>query len=119
MVPNDKGSRRGATHQHEPAEPTARHGEHPHSGRWAHDTHAGHSVAMFRDKFWVSLLLTLPTLVWGHMLQRALRLVEQAQSSRSRAQSLADRAAFWLTWVALGAGAVTLVGWAEAVRALH
>jgi Cu2+-exporting ATPase len=36
-----------------------------------HDKHAGHSVAMFRDKFWVSLLLTLPTLVWGHMLQRA------------------------------------------------
>jgi Cu2+-exporting ATPase len=27
---------------------------------------------MFRDKFWISLLLTLPTLVWGHMLQRAL-----------------------------------------------
>src|SRR5256886_11763390 len=26
---------------------------------------------MFRDKFWVSLLLTLPTLVWGHMLERA------------------------------------------------
>jgi Cu2+-exporting ATPase len=40
-----------------------------------------------------------------------MRLVEQAQSSRSRAQVLADRAAFWLTWVALGAGAVTLVGW--------
>jgi len=40
-----------------------------------------------------------------------MRLVEQAQSSRSRAQALADRAAFWLTWVALGAGVVTLVGW--------
>jgi Cu2+-exporting ATPase len=40
-----------------------------------------------------------------------MRLVAQAQSSRSRAQALADRAAFWLTWIALGAGAVTLVGW--------
>jgi Cu2+-exporting ATPase len=40
-----------------------------------------------------------------------MRLVEQAQTSRSRAQALADRAAFWLTWVALGAGAVTLVAW--------
>src|SRR6185295_9533312 len=40
-----------------------------------------------------------------------MRLVAQAQSSRSRAQILADRAAFWLTWVALGAGVVTLVGW--------
>src|SRR3954464_14293371 len=37
----------------------------------AHDKHAGHSVAMFRDKFWISLLLTIPTLIWGHMLQRA------------------------------------------------
>jgi P-type Cu2+ transporter len=37
------------------------------------DAHAGHSVAMFRDKFWISLLLTLPTLIWGHMLQRAFR----------------------------------------------
>ncbi|HEU5304154.1 MAG TPA: heavy metal translocating P-type ATPase, partial [Gemmatimonadales bacterium] len=25
---------------------------------------------MFRDRFWISLLLTVPTLVWGHMLQR-------------------------------------------------
>jgi Cu2+-exporting ATPase len=40
-----------------------------HSG---HDKHAGHSVAMFRRKFWGSLALTLPTLIWGHMLQRAL-----------------------------------------------
>ena len=40
-----------------------------------------------------------------------MRLVEQAQTSRSRAQALADRAAFWLTWVALGAGALTLAAW--------
>ena len=40
-----------------------------------------------------------------------MRLVEQAQSSRSRAQALADRAAFWLTMVALGAGAATLIAW--------
>ena len=37
-----------------------------------HDKHAGHSVEMFRDKFWISLLLTIPTLLWGHMLQRFL-----------------------------------------------
>jgi Cu2+-exporting ATPase len=37
-----------------------------------HDKHAGHSVAMFRNKFWVSLLLTLPTLVWGEMMPQAL-----------------------------------------------
>ena len=45
------------------------------------------------------------------MLAGIMRLVEQAQSSRSRAQALADRAARWLTYVALGAGAVTLVAW--------
>jgi Cu2+-exporting ATPase len=50
----------------------AEHAEHAeHAGHGAHDKHAGHSVAMFRDKFWLSLLLTIPTLVWGHMLQRA------------------------------------------------
>ena len=43
-----------------------------HEGHAARDRHAGHSVAMFRDKFWLSLALTVPTLVWGHMLQRAL-----------------------------------------------
>src|SRR5688500_13834359 len=50
--------------------------QHDHSGHHdahaGHDEHAGHSVEMFRDKFWVSLLLTIPTLVWGHMLQSAL-----------------------------------------------
>jgi len=40
-----------------------------------------------------------------------MRLVAQAQSSRSRAQALADRAAFILTLVALGAGVVTLIVW--------
>jgi Cu2+-exporting ATPase len=40
-----------------------------------------------------------------------MRLVGEAQGSRSRAQALADRAAFWLTIVALASGAVTLVAW--------
>jgi Cu2+-exporting ATPase len=44
-------------------------------------------------------------------LASIMRLVEQAQTSRSRAQALADRAAFILTLVAIGAGAVTLVTW--------
>ena len=44
-------------------------------------------------------------------LSGIMRLVEQAQTSRSRAQVLADRAAGWLTWIALGAGAITLVAW--------
>ncbi len=39
-------------------------------GHDAHDKHAGHSVAMFRDKFWWSLALTVPTLLWGELPQR-------------------------------------------------
>jgi Cu2+-exporting ATPase len=30
-----------------------------------HDRHAGHSVAMFRDKFWWTLALTIPVVVWS------------------------------------------------------
>jgi Cu2+-exporting ATPase len=57
------------------SEPDAIH--EPHAGHRAedgHDAHAGHSVAMFRTKFWVSLALTLPTLIWGHMLAPLLGL---------------------------------------------
>src|SRR5690625_685855 len=39
------------------------------------------------------------------------RLVSQAQSSSTRAQRLADRAAGWLFWYALGAAVITLVAW--------
>ena len=39
------------------------------------------------------------------------RLVEEAQSSRSRAQALADRAAAFLFYVATAAGVVTYVTW--------
>jgi Cu2+-exporting ATPase len=47
-------------------------------------------------------------------LSGMMRLVEQAQTSRSRAQVLADRAAGWLTWIAFGAGALTLAAWLAA-----
>ncbi|SFE96950.1 heavy metal translocating P-type ATPase [Blastococcus tunisiensis] len=39
------------------------------------------------------------------------RLVAEAQSSSTRAQLLADRAAGWLFWYALGAAAITAVVW--------
>ena len=37
-----------------------------------HDRHAGHSVAMFRDKFWLSFALTIPVVVWSTDVQRWL-----------------------------------------------
>jgi P-type Cu2+ transporter len=44
-------------------------------------------------------------------LAQVVEMVRQAQESRSRTQDLADRAAFWLTLLALAAGAVTLTAW--------
>ena len=41
------------------------HDEHPPS----HDKHAGHSVAMFRDRFWLSLLLSLPVVFFSETIQ--------------------------------------------------
>jgi Cu2+-exporting ATPase len=40
-----------------------------HSG---HNQHAGHSVAMFRDKFWLSLALALPVVFWSDDVQHWL-----------------------------------------------
>ena len=39
------------------------------------------------------------------------RLVTEAQNSTSRAQRIADRAAAWLFWFALGAAAITAIVW--------
>ena len=47
-------------------------------------------------------------------LSGIMRLVADAQTSRSRTQVLADRAAFILTFVAIAAAAATAVGWALA-----
>ena len=44
-----------------------------------------------------------------------MRLVEEAQQSKSKTQVLADRAAGWLFYVALGAAAVTAIAWTVAV----
>ena len=50
----------------------------PHAGHkmsgihGSHDRHAGHSVAMFRDKFWLSLALTIPVVFWSTDVQHWL-----------------------------------------------
>ncbi len=38
----------------------------------SHDRHAGHSVAMFRDKFWLSFALTIPVVTWSADVQHWL-----------------------------------------------
>jgi len=38
-------------------------------GIGSHDQHAGHSPKMFRDKFWLSLILTVPVVIWAAHIQ--------------------------------------------------
>ena len=44
-------------------------------------------------------------------LAQAISLVEEAQKSKSRTQSLADQAAMWLTIISLTVGTATLIVW--------
>jgi P-type Cu2+ transporter len=57
-----------ATHPaHQPESPSGHAAQS--SGHGGHDRHAGHSVAMFRDKFWLSLALTIPVVLLSHDVQ--------------------------------------------------
>jgi Cu2+-exporting ATPase len=47
----------------------------------------------------------------GTALAGIMRLVQEAQQSKSRAQTLAQRAAFYLTLIAIAAGVITLIAW--------
>ncbi|MDQ3930585.1 MAG: heavy metal translocating P-type ATPase [Chloroflexota bacterium] len=49
------------------------------------------------------------------MLAGIMRLVQEAHTSRTRTQALADRAAYWLTLVAIGVALIALVAWTLAV----
>ena len=44
-------------------------------------------------------------------LAQVIELVRQAQATRSRTQDLANRAALWLTFIALSVGGATLSVW--------
>ena len=66
--------RQSQDHQHavrvgSPQAPTASAATATHASHEGHDRHAGHSVAMFRDRFWITLLLCIPTMVWSDMIQ--------------------------------------------------
>ena len=50
----------------------AEHAAMDHGGHGGHDKHAGHSVAMFRDRFWLSLVLSIPIVLYSHMVQEWL-----------------------------------------------
>jgi Cu2+-exporting ATPase len=47
-------------------------------------------------------------------LAQVIELVRKAQEARSKTQDLANRAALWLTLIAIGGGTATLLGWLAA-----
>src|SRR5579859_2228517 len=57
-------------HDHRASDPHAGHNMSDMHG--GHGRHAGHSVAMFRDKFWLSLALTIPVVFWSTDVQHWL-----------------------------------------------
>jgi Cu2+-exporting ATPase len=44
-------------------------------------------------------------------LSQVVKMVKEAQESKSKTQNLANRAAFWLTIIAISAGAITMFVW--------
>src|SRR5258705_11485214 len=64
MDPMTHQARGRAGHSHSSHEMPGTHG--------GHDRHAGHSVALFRDKFWLSFALTIPVVAWSMDVQRWL-----------------------------------------------
>ncbi|MEE8441916.1 MAG: copper-translocating P-type ATPase [Spirochaetia bacterium] len=52
-------------------------------------------------------------------LSKVIHLVREAQESKSRTQALSDRAAFWLTIMAITVGTATLLAWLLAGRDLQ
>ena len=44
-------------------------------------------------------------------LSQIMRMVEEAQTSKSKFQSLADRLAYWLTFIAIGVATLTFIVW--------
>ncbi|MGE5436821.1 MAG: copper-translocating P-type ATPase [Syntrophothermus sp.] len=58
-----------------------------------------------------SLKVKVSKLGKDSFLSQVIKLVEEAQKSKSRTQNLADRAAFWLTILALASGIITFFVW--------
>jgi P-type Cu2+ transporter len=63
------------THEHHHADATPEHGDHQdHPGQGGHGGHGDHAdhAAMFRDRFWLTVVLTIPVVVFSEMFQRLL-----------------------------------------------
>jgi P-type Cu2+ transporter len=96
------------------ARPAAGHAGHGgRGGHEEHDRHAGHSVEMFRGRFWISLALTIPTVAFGHMLPMAFGWQPPSFPGSTLVAPLLGTAVF------LYGGRVFLAGAAREVRILR
>src|SRR5258708_10282590 len=59
----------------------------------SHDRHAGHSVAMFRDKFWLTVALTIPVVFWSTLTRGTAAVSGVAAASGTTEENLIARAA--------------------------
>lgn len=58
-----------------------------------------------------SLVVEIKKMGKDSYLSQVVELVREAQESKSKSQDLASRAALWLTFIALGAGGITMFIW--------
>lgn len=48
--------------------------QHDHAGAKPHDKHEGHSTDMFFKKFWISLILTVPVVLYADVFEKIVRV---------------------------------------------
>lgn len=69
----DHATHRDHAHHHHHDDGHSDHGHDGHGhGAHGHAGHEGHSAEMFRSRFWISLALTIPTIIWGELLSRLI-----------------------------------------------
>ncbi|MEU8424231.1 copper-translocating P-type ATPase [Micromonospora sp. NPDC048835] len=72
--------------------PHDRHAGHDEHG---HDKHAGHDPAMFRRRFWVCLVLTVPVVLTSHLVADRLNLPGGGVAGRSWVGPVLGSVVFW------------------------
>ncbi len=70
--PGSQEASGGHEHGAAVAEPTGHCGHEAHDPHAGHDKHEGHTPEMFRDRFWLSAILTLPVVFWSEHIQELL-----------------------------------------------
>ncbi len=89
----------------------AEHGAAGHGEHGGHDKHAGHNVEMFRSRFWISLLLSIPIVLYSPMVQEWLRFTMPAFPGSDLVSPVLG------TIVFIYGGAVFLKGGADELKA--